>query len=208
VCTIKYIAAAVEIQSPNSQQVYSQYLKRCPLTVARYVLDFERRLYTSLRARADRKADRRANRHPDPAIRPKPLHLLTGERGEAAAFFHLRSLGYTIVARRWRTRRLPSDLDLIAWDGPTLVIFEVKTRTAHDIAPAESQVDRHKQDQLRRMAAAYLRRLPEPHRASVPVRFDILSVYLLPTDPGPAKIEFEHLPNAFPRIAPPRHSRQ
>ena len=161
------------------------------------LLEAERRLYTHLRARADRKAARRANRHPDPTIRPKPHHLLTGERGEAAAFFHLRSLGYTIVARRWRTRRLPSDLDLIAWDGPTLVIFEVKTRTAHDIAPAESQVDRHKQDQLRRMAAAYHRRLPETHRASIPLRFDILSVYLLATGS-----EFEYLPDAFPRTEP------
>lgn len=169
-----------------------------------HLLDLQRRLYTSLRARADRKAADRAAHNPDPAVRPKPPHLLTGERGEAAAFFHLRSLGYTVVARRWRTRRLPSDLDLIAWDGPTLIVFEVKTRTAHDFAPAESQVDRHKQDQLRRMAAAYLRRIPEPHRASVPLRFDILSVYLLPDGPDATRTEFEHLRNAFPRMAPPR----
>jgi putative endonuclease len=174
------------------------------LTVAQHVLDLERRLYTSLRARADRKAALRAERHPDPAIRSKPPHLLTGERGEAAAFFHLRSLGYTIVARRWRTRRLPSDLDLIAWDGPTLVVLEVKTRTARDFAPAEAEVDRHKQEMLRRMAAAYLRRLPEPHRASVGLRFDIVSVYLLLDGTEPAKVEFEHLRDAFPRIAAPR----
>jgi putative endonuclease len=169
-----------------------------------HLLDLERRLYISLRAHADRKAARRADRNPNPTVRPKPEHLLTGERGEAAAFFHLRSLGYTIVARRWRSRRLPGDLDLIAWDGPTLVIFEIKTRTAHDLAPAESQVDRHKQDQLRRMAAAYLRRIPETHRASIPLRFDVLSVYLLPTGPNSTQTEFEHLRNAFPQIAPPR----
>jgi putative endonuclease len=172
------------------------------VNAAHRVLNLERRLYTSLRAHADRKAALRADLHPDPAVRSKPPHLLTGERGEAAAFFHLRSLGYTIVARRWRTRRLPSDLDLIAWDGPTLVILEVKTRTARDFAPAEAEVDRHKQDMLRRMAAAYLRRLPEPHRASVPVRFDIISVYLLPADQKTGKVEFEHLRSAFPRIAP------
>jgi putative endonuclease len=170
------------------------------------LLDLERRVYTSLRARADRRAALSAERNPDPEVRPKPLHLLTGERGEAAAFFHLRAMGYTVVARRWRTRRLPSDLDLIAWDGSTLVVFEIKTRTAHDIAPAESQVDGHKQDQLRRMAAAYLRRIPEAHRASVAVRFDILSVYLLPGGSDSAKVEFEHLRNAFPRTAPPRKS--
>ena len=166
------------------------------------LLRLERRLHTALRARADRRAALLATSHPDPRIQPKPPHLLTGERGEDAAFFHLRSLGYTIVARRWRTRRLPSDLDLIAWDGPTLVIFEIKTLTAsrdQAFAPAETAVDRPKQDMLRKMAASYLNLLPEPHRASVPIRFDILAVYLLPT-----ATEFHHIRDAFPRSAPPQ----
>jgi putative endonuclease len=156
-------------------------------------LALERHLHTAIRARADRKS-------------PLPPHLLTGERGEDAAFFHLRGLGYTIVARRWRSRRLPGDLDLIAWDGPTLVIFEIKTLTtprAQAFAPAESAVDRSKQDMLRKMAASYLHLLPELHRDSVPLRFDILSVYLLPHT-----TEFDHLRDAFPRTAPPsRRSR-
>jgi len=150
------------------------------------LLALERRLHTHLRARADRKS-------------PLPPHLLTGQRGEDAAFFHLRDLGYTIVARRWRSERLSSDLDLVAWDGDTLVFFEVKTRTAHDMAPAETAVDPHKQRQLRLMATAYLRQLPEPYRDNVPLRFDVLSVYILP-----ASTEFEHFPNAFPRHAPLR----
>jgi putative endonuclease len=66
---------------------------------------------------------------------PKPDHLLTGERGEDHAFFHLRSLGYTIVARRWVSARVKGDLDLVGWDGDTLVVFEVKTRTARDLFP-------------------------------------------------------------------------
>jgi putative endonuclease len=134
---------------------------------------------------------------------PLPEHLLVGERGEDAAFFHLRSLGYTIVARRWRSPRIPGDLDLVAWDGPALVIFEVKTRTAHSLAPAESAVDSHKQQMLRKMAAAYLRQIPESHRASILLRFDILSVYLLPSGP-----EFEHLADAFPRNEPATHGRR
>jgi hypothetical protein len=48
------------------------------------------------------------------------------------------------------------------------------------------------------MAASYLHLLPEPHRASVTFRFDILSVYLLPHT-----TEFDHLRDAFPRTAPP-----
>jgi putative endonuclease len=147
-------------------------------------LEFERRAYTALRARADRQS-------------LLPPHLLTGERGEDAAFFQLRSLGYTVVARRWRSERLSGDLDLVAWDGPTLVVFEVKSRTNRDFIAAEAAVNTEKQQMLRKMAAAYLHQLPAPFRAAVSVRFDVLSVYLLPTG-----TEFEHLPNAFPRFAP------
>jgi len=152
----------------------------------------ESRTYKAVRAFADRQS-------------LKPAHLLTGERGEDAAYFHLRALGYTVVARRWRTERLPGDLDLVAWDGPTLVIFEVKTRTAPSreqaFAPAETSVDPHKQRVLRKMASAYLRQFPAPTRASMAVRFDILSVYQLPTG-----VEFEQIRNAFP-LAEPMGSR-
>jgi putative endonuclease len=159
-----------------------------------FTIALERRAYAALRAQADR---REAGRAQQSGRNPKPPHLLTGERGEDAAFFHLRSLGYTIVARRWRSERMPGDLDLVAWDGPTLVIFEIKARTARDFAPAAAEVDSHKQRILRRMASAYLRQFPESNRASVPLRFDILSVYLLPDG-----TEFEHLRAAFPRTEP------
>ncbi len=151
---------------------------------------WERRLYLRLRTLADSRAAQRAHKQ-DQA--PTPPHLLTGERGEDLAWFHLRALGYTIVARRWHSARLRGDLDLVAWDGDTLVIFEVKTRTAHDLAPADTAVDPDKQRTLRRMAQAYRGRLPEPWRDCVPLRFDILSVYDLPSGP-----EFDHIQAAFP----------
>ena len=151
-------------------------------------LALESRAYVALRSFADRKS-------------PKPAHLITGQRGEDAAYFHLRGLGYTIVGRRWRTERLPGDLDLVAWDGPTLVVFEVKTRTASSreaaFAPAETSIGPHKQHVLRKMASAYLRQFPAPTRSSISVRFDILSVYQLPTG-----IEFEQIRNAFPLADP------
>ncbi len=123
-----------------------------------------------------------------------PPHLLTGLRGEQAALFHLRRLGFTIVAERWTSPKIKGDIDLLAWDGPTLVVFEVKTRTARDFAAPETSVDKSKQRQLRLMAQAWLRQLPREHRDSIPVRFDLLSVYLLPSGDV-----FEHFPNAFPR---------
>ncbi len=120
-----------------------------------------------------------------------PMHLKTGLRGEDAAFFYLRRKGFTIVARRWSAGNIPGDVDLIAWDGPLLCFVEVKTRTAHDMSPAESAVDRHKQFTLKRLARAYLRQIPEPEPP--PVRFDIVSVYALPGETP----EIVHFENAF-----------
>jgi putative endonuclease len=120
-----------------------------------------------------------------------PIHLATGIDGENAAFFHLRRKGYIVVARRWSSGDLPGDVDLIAWQGPMLCFVEVKTRTAHDAAPAEITVDSHKRSTLRRLALQYVRQLPQ--EIAPPVRFDVLSVYLVPGK----KKEFQHFEGAF-----------
>ena len=121
-----------------------------------------------------------------------PAHLATGERGELEALLHLRKMGYTIVARRWKTAKLRGDVDLIAWDGEWLCFVEVKTRSRRDEMTAESAVDGEKQDMLRRMARSYLRGFPEKLRKEVPVRFDVVSVYLLPSG-----VEFDLYRGAF-----------
>src|SRR3954447_21125034 len=89
-----------------------------------------------------------------------PEHLTIGLQGEDAALFFLRRKGYTVVARRWNSSDRPGDIDLVAWQGPLLCIVEVKTRTAQDMPPAETAVDRHKRYTLRRLANQYLRQLP------------------------------------------------
>jgi putative endonuclease len=53
-------------------------------------------------------------------------------------------------------------------------------------------VDREKQAMLRRMAKAYLRGFPENLRDGIAVRFDVMSVYLLP-----AGVECELYRGAF-----------
>jgi putative endonuclease len=121
----------------------------------------------------------------------RPTHLAVGIEGEDAAFFYLRRKGYIVVARRWSSGYQRGDLDLIAWQGPLLCFIEVKTRTAHDIAAAEVTVDSNKRNTLRKLARPYVRQLPM--KASPPVRFDILSVYLVP---GEEK-EFVHFEGAF-----------
>ncbi len=120
-----------------------------------------------------------------------PAHLTTGLEGEDAAFFFLRRKGYVVVARRWSSGDVPGDVDLIAWQGPMLCFIEVKTRTARDATPAEVAVDGHKRAVLRRLARRYVRQLP---RETAPqVRFDVVSVYLVPGQ----KKDFMHFESAF-----------
>lgn len=120
-----------------------------------------------------------------------PKHLAVGMDGEDAAFFYLRRKGYTVVARRWSSGEVPGDVDLIAWNGPMLCFVEVKTRTARDLNPAESAVDRHKRNNLRRLAHRYVRQLPA--KGAPPVRFDVISVYLVPGQ----EREFVHFEGSF-----------
>jgi putative endonuclease len=108
-------------------------------------------------------------------------HLATGERGEQEALFQLRKLGYVVVARRWKTAKLWGDVDLIAWDGECLCFVEVKTRSQRDATAALAAADRDKREMLQRMARAYLRGFPEKLRGEIQVRFDVVSVYLLPS---------------------------
>src|SRR3974390_2940147 len=103
-----------------------------------------------------------------------PAHLTVGLDGEDAVFFCLLRKGYTVVARRWSSGDVPGDVDLIAWQGSMLCFIEVKTRTAHDMTPAEAAVDEHKRNVLRRLARRYVRQLPQ--KAAPPVRFDVVSV--------------------------------
>jgi putative endonuclease len=118
-----------------------------------------------------------------------PAHLAVGIAGEDAAYFFLRRKGYKVVARRWSAGTVPGDIDLIAWQGELLCFIEVKTRTARDASPAEIAVDEEKRVLLRRQARQYLRQLPHTPR----VRFDVVSVYLVPGEPRPCT----HFEDAF-----------
>jgi putative endonuclease len=100
-------------------------------------------------------------------------HHRTGRRGEEAAYFHLRKLGYTMVARNFRSARCRGEIDLIGWEDDVLCFVEVKTRSTHDVKPGEAAVDRPKRRQIAAVAREYLRRFP----LSCQWRFDVVSVY-------------------------------
>ena len=123
----------------------------------------------------------------------KPQHLQTGRRGEEAAYFYLRQLGYVMVARNWRSPKRKGELDLVGWDGDVLCFIEVKTRTTLDVKPAEAAVDADKRRELSLVAIEFLRRLnPRPRQH----RFDILSIYYLESS---GKLpQFALFKNCFP----------
>ena len=102
-----------------------------------------------------------------------PAHLRIGRRGEEAAYFHLRRLGYTMVAQNFRSPRCRGEIDLIAWENDVLCFVEVKTRTTRDVKPGEAAVDRHKRREVAAVIREYLRRFP----LSCQWRFDVVSVY-------------------------------
>ena len=102
-----------------------------------------------------------------------PAHLRTGRRGEEAAYFYLRKLGYVMVARNYRTPNRRGEIDLIGWHKDVLCFVEVKTRTTRDVKPTEAAVDRDKRRDLLAVAREYLRHLPP----SCQWRLEVISVY-------------------------------
>lgn len=111
-----------------------------------------------------------------------------GLLGEDLAHRYLRRQGCTVVARRYRPRSGGGEIDLVAWQGETLVFVEVKTRATAEFGTPDRAVDMEKEQHLRRAGRDYAR------RASVDwdrVRFDIVSVVL--TDPP----LIEWFPDAF-----------
>ena len=119
-----------------------------------------------------------------------PRHQRTGRQGEDAAYFHLRKLGYVIVARNFRSPRRRGEIDLIGWQKDVLCFIEVKTRTSHDVKPAEAAVNEEKQRQLRLVAREYLHHMPP----SCQWRFDVVSVYFEASSSPP---RFELFQNAY-----------
>ena len=99
--------------------------------------------------------------------------LAAGRRGEDIAHRFLQRAGMIVVARNHRTPSGSAEVDLVAWDGDTLVFVEVKSRATGDFGPPDRAVDIEKQRRLIRAALDYAR------RADIPLpklRFDLVNV--------------------------------
>lgn len=111
-----------------------------------------------------------------------------GQHGEQVAAEFLQRRGYRIQQQNYRCRE--GEIDIIAWDGPTLVFVEVKTKGQTMFGAPQAMVDRHKQQKLVQAAMVYVQHQRVPH---VDVRFDVVAITLLP---GRAP-EITHVPAAF-----------
>lgn len=98
-----------------------------------------------------------------------------GAFGERVAATHLRSLGMVILDRNWTCRH--GEIDIVARDGGTLVICEVKTRTGTSHGTPVEAVSGPKAQRLRRLASAWLQdHAVEPDS----VRIDVVAVSVPP----------------------------
>jgi putative endonuclease len=115
-----------------------------------------------------------------------------GDIGEQLAAEHLARRGLQILERNFRTRW--GELDIVAWDGSTLVFAEVKTRLARgtDCDPLES-VHARKRGKVRRMASRWLIERQDRPRARE-LRFDAIGVVL---DERGRLVRLDHLEGAF-----------
>jgi len=111
-----------------------------------------------------------------------------GRFGEQLAVRHLEAAGLRILDRNWRCAE--GEIDIVAVDGDTLVVCEVKTRTGTGFGdPAEAVVGA-KAARLRRLALRWLAARGLGWRE---LRFDVVTVVRRP-DGDPV---VRHLRGAF-----------
>jgi putative endonuclease len=94
-----------------------------------------------------------------------------GVYGEQVAATHLVESGLTILDRNWRCEL--GEIDIVARDGDTLVVCEVKTRASTSFGNPLEAVTEIKAARLRRLAARWI----ADHRVHPPdVRIDLVGV--------------------------------
>jgi putative endonuclease len=113
-------------------------------------------------------------------------HNLLGKEGEEAAAAFLEKKGYTLRHRNWRSGH--KELDIVALQGSTLVVVEVKTRRNQQFGRPEEAVNERKTRRIVASADAYVRKFG----IDLPVRFDIIE---LTGDQPPFRIV--HIEDAF-----------
>jgi len=98
----------------------------------------------------------------------------TGDAAEAVASEYYRQLGYTLLARNFRSPQ--GEIDIVAQKGPELVFVEVKGRGTFREDEAWCPRWRAKKRKLRRIVAIYLARHAHELSGWEETRLDIVYV--------------------------------
>ncbi|MBK6766909.1 MAG: YraN family protein [bacterium] len=109
-----------------------------------------------------------------------------GNAGEDVAARYLEGVGMRIVERNWQAKF--GELDIICMEKDVVVFIEVKSAGKVTSFLPENRVNHDKQQRIKRLARAYLRR----RRWDLPIRFDIVTVVWEGDRP-----EINHIINAF-----------
>ncbi len=101
------------------------------------------------------------------------LRRQRGQDGEALATAFLKELGYRIQERNYRVRQ--GEVDIIAWDGATLVFVEVKAKSGTGFGYPEEMVGPRKQRTLAQVAMTYIQKR---QFNDTELRFDVVAIRL------------------------------
>ena len=111
-----------------------------------------------------------------------------GVRGEQLAAQHLISLGYEVLDRNWRCET--GELDLVARDGESLALVEVRTRRGRALGTPEESITRAKQARLIDLAETYV----QDHYWAGDWRIDVVAVEM---DRRGRLLRVDHYENAI-----------
>jgi putative endonuclease len=108
-----------------------------------------------------------------------------GRYGERVAARYLIEQGMAVLDRNWRCR--DGEIDIVARDGPTLVVCEVKTRRAGGFEHPMATIGAVKARRLRLLAERWLLAHPVGGPPGRDVRIDLVAV--VPSASGAAHVE-------------------
>jgi putative endonuclease len=136
---------------------------------------------------------------PPNAPAPRDPRRVLGSLGEDFAVAHFRRLNFVIVERNVRTRH--GEIDLVAFDGRTLIFVEIKTRRASNrrrgLCPEEQPLAWLKFSQrsrLKRLACAWLYENTAARPKARMIRFDAIGVIV---DSSNRLLRLDHIEGAW-----------
>lgn len=94
-----------------------------------------------------------------------------GHYGERVAARRLRQAGMVILDRNWRG--LEGELDIVAQDGPTLVICEVKARRSQRYGHPLESIDDAKLERMMQLAHRWMK---ARQREFAAIRLDVVAI--------------------------------